>query len=206
MIKKQQFLKKKLALVVLGRSGSGKGTQAKFILKRLGSGVCHLETGRFLRSFIAHYSNPTVLVAKKIMKKGGILPSWFPIYTWLKRFIEEGCGNKHLVFDGAPRKVLEAEIMDDVVKWHGRSLPLCIYVDVSEKEAIKRLLLRARSDDKVSAIRNRLKFFKNDVVPVVNYYKNHGRLIRVDGNPPVEKVWEQIDSALKKRLGRNWPH
>ena len=198
-----QSLSSKLTLVVIGRSGSGKGTQAQFMLQRLGKGAYHVETGRFLREMLTH-ENPTTLLAQKIMKTGGLFPSWFGAFAWLRELIERGHGGDQLVFDGAPRKIEEAKLMDDVMKWHGRQLPFCIYVDVSEKEASKRLLARGRDDDHAAAIANRMRFFKTDVLPVVKFYRDKHRLIHVDGQRSIEDVWREIDSKLAVHFKDLW--
>ncbi|MDP3770519.1 MAG: nucleoside monophosphate kinase [Candidatus Sungbacteria bacterium] len=197
-------LSKKIAIIVIGRSGSGKGTQAKFILDRLGDGAYHVETGRFLRGLLKK-ANPTTLIARSIMDRGALMPSWFGSFAWLREFIEKGHADKQLVFDGAPRKVEEAELMDAVIEWHKRPLPFCMYVDVSEKEATKRLMGRGRFDDHASAIRHRMEFFKTDVLPVVRYYRNKRRMIRVDGEQSVENLWKEIDGKLSHHFGNLWP-
>jgi adenylate kinase len=202
--KPRQNLRDKLTLVILGRSGSGKGTQAKFILGRLGRrGAFYLETGRFLRELVKR-ENYTTDIAKKIMERGGLVPSWFPAYTWLHELISRGCGRGHLIFDGSPRHPWEAELLDRVMKDHKRPLPLAIYLEVTEKEATRRLLLRRRADDTKLTIRHRMEFFLQYVIPVIRYYEKRGRLICVDGNPSVDSVWRQIDRALSKRLRNKW--
>ena len=194
----------KLTFVFVGRSGSGKGTQALFLLRRLGrKDSYHLETGRFLRKVIKK-NNHTIFLAKELMREGKILPSWMAAFTWLQKFIEKGVADKHLVFDGAPRGVWEAELIDEVMAWHGRSLPICIYVDVSIKEVTKRLLGRNRSDDHFLSIRNRLRFFTKDVLPVVKYYKRKGRLIHLDGNFTIEETRARLFKELVKRFGSSW--
>lgn len=199
-------MKNKLTIVVLGRSGSGKGTQAEFILRRLGKDAYHLETGSFIRQLVKEKNNLTIGVVKEITERGELTPPWFAAFTWLKKIIEEGHADKHLVADGSPRSLWEAELYDNVMKVHGRTLPLCVYIDVNLKEAIKRLLLRGRKDDTSLAIRNRMEFFRRDVLPAIRYFKKHGRLIKVNGNPSPDVVWREIDKALAQRLGKKWPH
>ena len=196
----------KLTLVFLGRSGCGKGTQAQFVLERLKSqGVFHMETGRFLRELLEKKNVTTELARTKIMEQGGLFPWWFPMYLWLREVIEHGEADKHLVGDGTPRRVAEAKFLDDLFEWHGRSLPVCIYIDISDDEATKRLLDRGRADDNEKAIRGRLQYFPKDVLPVISYYKRHRRLVHIDGSLSPELVWKQIDRRLAKRLGEKWP-
>ncbi len=200
-----QTLRNKLTLVVLGRSGSGKGTQADFIVRRLQKeGVRHFETGRFLRELMKK-KNLTTEIGRGVMSAGRLFPAWFAAYTWLREIIEKGHADKHLIYDGAPRLRWEAELIDAVMRWHNRPLSICLFIDIGEREATKRLLRRGRRDDDRAAIRNRLKFFIKYVSKSIRYYKEHGRLISINGEQSPENVWREIDSKLKKRLGKRWP-
>ncbi|MBI4137819.1 MAG: nucleoside monophosphate kinase [Candidatus Sungbacteria bacterium] len=199
--------KEKLTLVLLGRSGCGKGTQAKRVVERFGAGAYYMGTGALLRALIERGSsdNATLEIGRRIMNKGGLFPSWFAVYTWLRELIEYGHGSEHLVFDGAPRRLWEAKLLDEVMAWHERPLPVCIFVDVSSREASRRLLRRGRADDTPDAIKNRMAYFSRDVLPVIRYYRKHTRLIRVNGAVPPEEVWRRIDAALGKRFRNQWP-
>ncbi|TSD04191.1 MAG: adenylate kinase [Parcubacteria group bacterium Greene0714_36] len=199
-------LKDKLTIVVLGRSGSGKGTQAKFILARLRrAGVFHLETGRFLRDLMERKNVTTELAEARLMKRGDLFPWWFPIFLWMREIIAHGHADGHLIGDGTPRRLSEAHLIDEMMVWHGRPQALCVYVDVSRREARRRLLARKRGDDTPDAIENRLDYFPRDVVPVLRYYRRHGRLVRVNGVQTPARVAQDIDVALAKHLGRRWP-
>ncbi|MEK7541618.1 MAG: nucleoside monophosphate kinase [Patescibacteria group bacterium] len=199
-------LKGKLTIVVLGRSGSGKGTQAKFILQRLRrAGVFHLETGKFLRDLMARKNVTTELARRHLMERGDLFPWWFPIFLWMREIIAHGRADKHLVGDGTPRRLSEARLIDEMMLWHGRPEAFCVYVDVSRQEARQRLLARGRADDTPQAIENRLNYFPRDVVPVLRYYRRHGRLIRVNGRQATERVARDIDVALARYLGKQWP-
>ncbi|MBI3420613.1 MAG: nucleoside monophosphate kinase [Candidatus Sungbacteria bacterium] len=199
-------LQNKLTLCFLGRSGCGKGTQAKFVLQRLAEqGVFHMETGRFLRDFMTRNNVTTELARTRVMERGELFPWWFPIFVWMRELMEHGHADKHLVGDGTPRRLAEAKLVDEIMTWHGRPLSICVYIDVSEEEATKRLLSRGRADDNLSAIRNRMAYFPRDVLPVVRYYQRHHRLIHVNGVTTPEEVWGNIDRVLARRLGALWP-
>ncbi|OHA02967.1 MAG: hypothetical protein A3J58_01980 [Candidatus Sungbacteria bacterium RIFCSPHIGHO2_02_FULL_52_23] len=200
-------LEEKLTFLVLGRSGSGKGTQAHFILERLeDQGVFHVETGRFLRDLMERKNVTTELARVRVMEQGALFPWWFPIFLWMRELLDHGNADKHLVGDGTPRRLAEAKLIDEIMTWHRRPLPICVYIDVSKKEAVRRLLARGRPDDNLTAIKNRMAYFPKDVVPVLNYYKRRGRFIRVSGEQPPEDVFREIDAALRKRIGKQWPY
>ena len=201
---KMDNLKNKLSFVILGRSGSGKGTQAEFLMKHFGAGGFRLETGRFLRALNERYDNPTTALSRDVLKKGHFVPSWLALFAWLNEFIEGGHGGKHLVFDGSPRMEWEARVIDEVMTWHGRPLPIGIVIEVSAKEAARRLLGRGRADDNPIAIRGRLAAFTRYVVPVIKHYEKRRRLIRINGEQSVESVWRDLGSALKKKIGKQW--
>lgn len=198
--------KRKLTLAIIGRSGCGKGTQARLIVGRLKKqGVAYFETGAALRKMVDRQTGPTVRNVREVLRQGDLVPGWVAAFVWLKGFIEEGAADKHLVFDGSPRRLWDAELIDQVVAWHGRPLPLCLYLDAEREEAMRRLLKRGRGDDTRRAIQNRMRFFAKDVMPVVDYYQKRGRLVKIDGNVSPSEVWRAIDKALAKKLGRLWP-
>lgn len=199
-------IKNKITLAVVGRSGCGKGTQAAFLVRHLKKqGVSLIGTGKLLRALIAKYDNPTVDIAKHILGTGKLFPAWFMFYIYLKEFIEKGRIKDNLVFDGAPRRLPEAKMLDEFIEAHGRILPLCVYLDISSKEASRRLLARGRHDDNRRAIQGRMNYFERDCLPMLNYYRRQKRLITVNGELPAEKVYEEITKALHKKLGLRWP-
>lgn len=187
-------MKKSFTLVLVGISGSGKGTQAKFLLKRL-RGTHYISTGLLLRQF-AQKNNPIAKRVRAILQKGFLTPGWLASFMWMREIIEQVKEGESLLFDGAPRQVYEAELLDEVIAWQKRPLPVALHIKIGPKEAEKRLLLRGRGDDTKQAIRHRIKFFYKDVVPMVRYYKNHKRLITINGEQSPEKVWRDIKKVL----------
>lgn len=200
MIRQSQ---KSITIVVVGRSGSGKGTQARLLVKKLGKGTHRIETGKLLRSLLTR-NNLTIERARRLMREGRLFPHWFAVFIWLKEFIDKGKLQGNIVFDGSPRTVFEAEMMDEVMKWHERTLPICVYVDVTEREATRRMLARGRLDDTPEAVRRRMQYFPKFVVPVIRYYTTRERLISVDGNKSAPEVWQEIDAKLGEKLGKLW--
>lgn len=200
------FVEKKVTIMLLGRSGCGKGTQSRTILERLKKGgVVHMETGRYLRELLARHENVTIDIGKKLMGRGRFFPYWLVDYLLVKEVVEKGIANRHWVFDGFPRHMKQVWFVEDIIAWHKRIPALCIYIKLSEKEATKRLLGRNRRDDKPQLIKNRMKFFQEDVLPVISYYRKQNRLIEIDGSKNANEVFAAVDNALKRKLGKLWP-
>jgi len=220
-------MRKPLVVIVLGKSGSGKGTQAKLLMKKFGLG--YICTGDLLRA----RSKKKDFTGKKLSKSllaGEIIPTPVVFKLWLDK-AEELKAKKGLngfVMDGCPRKILEAYLDDEAFKWYEWDKNVkAILVDISDKEAIWRLTKRRickdckelipfvghfrklkkcpkcggkliqRSDDTIKAVRKRLGWFKIDVQPVVNYYRETGRLFKVNGEQSIEDVFRDILKVVK---------
>lgn len=215
--------KQSLNIFLLGPSGSGKGTQARLLQKD--NKLFHINTGGDLRE-MAQEKGPLGQKVKKIIESGYLAPSWLVFYSWFKK-VAELPTDHGVIFEGAPREINEAKRMDEVFSFLGRNRRVFIYLKVDLKEAQKRILNRKicsqcqteysliltpnltkcskcggkllrRTDDTEEAVVRRFVFFKKNVVPVINYYKKQNRLIAINGNQSIEKVYQDIKIALKK--------
>ena len=184
-------------IIFLGISGSGKGTQAAKLLKALPRAK-QISTGEGLRR-MALRKNLVGGYIREILNHGNLAPYWAPTSIWLSEFLERLKGDEPLVFDGAPRRIEEAKMLDDFMKDVGRPAPFAVYLRVSQRSALRRLLERGRSDDNRRAIAARFRFFRTDVHPVIRYYQHRTRLAVINGDQSVEDVWRDIKKALRLR-------
>ena len=182
-------------IAFLGISGSGKGTQAERLLKVLPRSV-NISTGGAFRR-IATRSNRVGRFTRGVLIRGGLMPYWAPAYVWLNAFVERLKGDESIIFDGAPRWVAEAEMIDDFMHDIGRHLPVAIYLKLSARAARERLLARGRGDDNARAIAGRFAFFRRNVRPVIAYYRRHRRLMVINGEQSPAEVWRDIRTALR---------
>ncbi|MDO8600610.1 MAG: nucleoside monophosphate kinase [bacterium] len=191
MKKKKQFV-----ILLIGPSGSGKGTQAQFLRRALGRGTHYAQPGYLLRKFVKRDSEAARRI-QAIMRRGDLVPGFVAAYIWKGIILKNVKQGESIIFDGAARTFREAEEMDEVLRFIGFPLPLAVYITITPEETMRRLLSRGRFDDTGAAIVKRLRFFKKDVMPVITYYKKHKRLITVNGNQPVADVWADIKKALR---------
>ena len=182
-------------IVLLGKSGSGKDTQIELLAKKLEPHLI-VSTGEKFRE-IAELDSVAGRKINTILKEGGLPPDWFAEYLWQGELIYNLKGEEHIICGGTPRRLNEAKKWDEVITWLGRKLPEAVLVDIPDDEAVARIVKRARNkDDNEENVRKRLEWFRDNVVPVINYYEEEGRLQRVDGVGTVEEVFERIRAAL----------
>ena len=191
-------MKEPLVFILIGRSGCGKGTQAKLLIKYLQDNnlgeTLYIYTGDKLRAFVEKEKTLSARYGKSKMKAGDILPSFLAIWFWSGSLIEGVNENNNVIMDGSPRTLLEAMMVDDAMEFYGRSRVASIFLETSEEWSTKRLLEGGRGDDSLQSIKERLEFFEKDVMPVIDYYsgKSRHKLTRINGEQSVEEVHKEI--------------
>src|SRR4051812_47005173 len=163
--------------LLFGRSGCGKGTQAKLLIDDLQikdpeHRVVYIETGARLREFIQDVG-VTAKLTKEVVTSGGLLPSFLPIWIWTDYFVRRHDGTEHMVLDGLSRRLYEAPVLDDALKFYKREKPFVLIINVSREWAKDRLLNRGRSDDKDKDIESRLDWYEQNVMPTIDYFKKN---------------------------------
>jgi len=190
--------KQKKTYIFIGRSGCGKGTQIDLLSKKLKQkyptvGINYVSTGKDLRKFWENndYSHK---LSKEIMGNGELQPEFLVIYLWGKDLMEDMRGNEHLILDGTPRRLNEAEVLDSAIRFYKRENPAVIYMNVSREWATERLLGRGRADDDGEQIKKRLDWFDRDVIPAIEYLKNNStyKFVEINGEQTIENVFSEM--------------
>jgi len=191
-------MKKPRVFLLIGRSGCGKGTQAKLLIKYLKDNnlgeTLYVYTGERLRNFAEKEENFAARLAKSKMKDGDLLPSFLAVWLWSGALIEGIDENNIVIMDGSPRTLLEALMTDDAMEFYGRSNVVPIFLETSEEWSTQRLLGRGRSDDSLKSIKKRMAYFEKSVAPIIDYYEKESKykLIKVNGEQSVEDVHREI--------------
>lgn len=196
------------AYIFYGKAGSGKGTQAKLLkdhLESLQKKTIIIEAGAHFRAF-AQGSGFVQEKTKETINSGKLMPAFMPIYLWAKALIETFTTQEEIIFDGVARKIEEAPILDSALEYLGFEKVYIFHVHISDTTALERMQSRAqlagnaaRSDDMdVHAAQARLDAYREQVMPVVEYFKAHPlyQLIEINGEVDVPQVFEQIKGVV----------
>jgi len=179
---------------MMGRPGSGKGTQAKLLAEKI-SGQMY-SSGSDFRALAASdaYLGKRI---KAAMEAGELLPHWLASYLYEKTLF--GLNEEDvIVFEGACRTEPEAVLFHEIAEWLPRTY-MAIDLVVSDEETRKRLAIRheARADDGEAVINHRIEQYKEKTKPAIEYFRSQGRLIEINGEQSVEAVHADILKALQ---------
>lgn len=178
-------------VVILGRPGAGKGTQAKRIASV--SGLRHLSTGDLLRAATTSNSPLGESIAK-LIDNGNFVTDEMAIEL-VEEAIVSSSGSGRL-FDGIPRTIAQSQMLDDLLASFGETIDLAIELAVPEKLAKTRLIERAklegRRDDNEETIRHRMKVYEAETAPLINHYRQRSLLKSVDGSGTPDEVFELV--------------
>ncbi|WP_395373100.1 adenylate kinase [Marinicella sp. W31] len=186
-----------MRIVLLGAPGSGKGTQAKLLIEKLG--IPHISTGDLLRSAIANETE-LGLKAKEVMDRGDLVSDEI-VLGMLKDRVQEEDANKGFILDGFPRNLTQANMLEELLVELNMTLDYAVLIEVDVEEVVERISKRAevegRSDDTEEVVRNRLCVYEEQTAPVAGFYKEQGVLTQILGTGSIEDVQQRILSVLR---------
>ena len=211
-------------IVLLGAPGSGKGTQAGAISRRLG--IAHVASGDLFRE-AAGREDELGRQAKSYMEKGLLVPDEITIRMILERIAAPDC-DTGCILDGFPRTLEQAKALDRVLGERGEGVEMVIYIKVSPEELVRRLSgrficrscqtpyhqvssppkvagrcdrcggeLYQRSDDLPETVRKRIEVYLAETAPLITYYEEVGKLVEINGDGGIEAVGEELVRAIK---------
>ena len=196
-------MKKQHTSVFIGRSGSGKGTQAAFLMEYLKKNapdrpLLYMETGARFRDFLKGESHSADL-ARAISNEGGLQPEFLAVHMWSHEMLEHIQIDQHLIIDGTPRKQPEARVLHSAFEFYKREKPHIIYINVGNEWSRERMSARGREDDiEMDDVERRLAWFDTDVLPAVEWYREHPyyQFIEINGEQSIEDVHSEIIASL----------
>ena len=183
-----------LRLVILGRQGSGKGTQCARLMESFGP--VHVSTGDMLRAAVAT-GTEFGRQAEAIMDAGELVPDEIMNGIVAERLSADDVVERGVLLDGYPRTPAQAEALQEALDSAGTHLDLALNLEVPIEEATRRMLDRARADDTEEAILRRLALYETETAPLVSWFERHSLLITIDGLGSEDEVFQRLCHAVE---------
>lgn len=184
-------------LVLFGKPGAGKGTQAAFLKATFN--LVHISTGDLFRYNI---KNKTALgqQAQSFMDKGDLVPDRVTI-EMLEAEVDRNPEAKGFIFDGFPRTKAQAQALDVFIEAKNMKINATLALEANDDVLVKRLLERGetsgRSDDQdESKIRNRFDEYKLKTAPLKDYYKGQHKFHSVNGIGSIKEITERLINLI----------
>ncbi|MCZ6521750.1 MAG: adenylate kinase [Bacteroidetes bacterium] len=188
-----------LNLVLFGPPGAGKGTQSDKVIEKYH--LTHLSTGDLLRK---HISEGTALgkLAQKYTDEGNLVPDQVVI-DMVDQKMQDTLDTNGFIFDGFPRTVKQAEALDELMNKNNSPISGMVSLEVPDQELKNRILERGktsgRADDQdIAKIENRIQVYKDETLPVVNYYQNQQKYFNIHGVGGIDDIFNKIIEVLDR--------
>ncbi len=180
----------------IGPQGSGKGTQAKILATKLD--FFHWDNGAICRQ-AAKMDNEIGREVKETMEKGVYLSDELLLKV-ARQKLDSIPAEQGVIFDGIPRRLSQAEFLMELLPKQGRNNFITLFLDIPKQESVKRIMLRAqrehRADDTREAVEKRLQQYYEQTLPILDFMKQHGKFMKIDGLGTIEEISAKINSAL----------
>lgn len=190
-------------VIFIGPQGSGKGTQIERLYKVIAEKdplrrVVDIQTGRRFRALAAKRETYAERKVERTLDTGELQPDFLTHILWGEAMLEQLDPKSHLLIDGFPRTVTQAHVLEDAFRFFERSHIQIINLDTPEDVVRKRMQERARDDDTEDSIETRLKWYRDDTIPVLEYYRVRPdtEVHDLDGADSIDGVHDQILKVL----------
>lgn len=213
-----------LFIVMLGAPGAGKGTQAKKLAQA--KGLMHISTGDLFRENLKNETELGQL-AQQYMRKGELVPDDVTVRMLAERISRPDC-EIGAVLDGFPRTPAQAKALDQLLDEVGSQVAVVPYIKVPDEALVERLSgrwmspsgrvyherynppvvkwiddidgseLYQREDDLPETVRHRIAVYNEQTAPLINYYRDRGLLVEIDGTQEIDAVFADLLQAIEK--------
>lgn len=194
---------KALTVIFIGPQGSGKGTQIEKLDKVMVDRdpvrrVVDIQTGRRFRSLAARSETFAEKKVSRTLDTGVLQPDFLTHILWGQAMLDQLDPKSHLLIDGFPRTVTQAHVLDDAFAFFERDEVHVINLETPEDVVRARMVARARADDTAESIEERLRWYREDTLPVLNFYRSRAHTVvhDIDGMDTIDGVHEHILKAL----------
>jgi len=190
-------------IIFIGPQGSGKGTQIERLYSVIAEKdparrVVDIQTGRRFRALAAKRETYAERKIERTLDSGALQPDFLTHILWGQAMLDQLDPKSHLLIDGFPRTVHQAEALEDAFNFFERTHIHVINLDTPEEVVRGRMQDRARNDDTSASIETRLRWYREDTLPVLDYYRVRPETTvhDIDGTDSIDDVHKQILTAL----------
>jgi adenylate kinase len=177
-------------VVLLGPPGAGKGTQAEKLAEKLE--IPQISTGELFRHNIGN-STKLGLEAKRYLDAGDLVPS-----DLTNQLVDDRLNDPDTVdgfiLDGYPRSLEQAKALHEMLERRGTDIDAVVEFRVTQDELLQRLKARGRADDTDDVILNRMKVYRDETAPLLEYYRDALKTVEAVGT--VDEVFARALQAL----------
>ena len=212
-----------MRILLLGPPGGGKGTQAKFLIRKLD--IPQISTGDMLREHVTKQTSLGIK-AKEYMNSGALVPDEVILGMMQERLSNQDCKNGYIL-DGFPRTIPQALGLDKLLEKLNQALDAVIVIDVSDDNIVDRMGGRRvhvssgrvyhieynppkiegkddetqedliiREDDKEETVRKRLEIYHNETSPLIKHYKDKNIVSQINGELMISDVSQEIEKII----------
>jgi len=184
-------------IILFGPPGAGKGTQAKYLVKKLNS--FQISTGDMLREEIQKNTS----IGKKIVNDmdDGKFVSDDIVNTLIENALSDPNKKNRFIFDGYPRSLAQAKNLEILLKKNNQKIDFIFFLNVDKETIIKRIgqrkILEKRSDDDLNTIIKRFDTYMVTTKPVLDFYSKNQNFYELDGASKIEEIKAKIDNFIK---------
>ena len=182
--------------ILFGPPGAGKGTQAKYLIKRLKG--FQISTGEMLRNEIKKDSNIGRLITSD-MNYGKFVSDEI-VNKLIEEVIFDPQKKNKLIFDGYPRSLSQAKNLDLLLNKSNQKISVIFFLNVNKETIInrieKRKIIEKRSDDELDTILKRYDTYMQTTRPVLDYYSKNSNFYEIDGSLKIEEITAKIEAFL----------
>jgi len=212
-------------ILLLGAPGSGKGSQAELLEEEYG--IVQVSTGDLLRKAVSN-NTEIGMKAKEKMEKGELVRNECVLELLSERIKQQDCDNG-IIFDGFPRNIEQAKLIEDLLSKRGKKLDLVVNIEVPYDLIIQRLNSRRvcsgcgkgynmisnppkgqncdicggkiiiREDDREDVVRNRLNVYDKNTRPLIDHYSENGILMNINGVGKIAEIYKELTEYIKEK-------
>ena len=183
-------------IILFGPPGAGKGTQAKYLVKKLSN--FQISTGDILRDEIKYNTD----IGKKIINvmNEGTFVSDDIVNQLLEKQVFNPKKKNKLIFDGYPRSINQAKNLNLLLDSSNQKIDFVFFLNVNKETIIKRIqkrkIVEKRSDDELNTILKRYDYYMETTKPVLDFYSKNPNFYEIDGSAEIDEITNKIDTLI----------